>query len=60
LFLSGGLLLAMIEGVGIMFTRFTAEQFNPGNLPLFYQSCVRAVNIFLSFVDSVYIFLYDG
>ncbi|XP_013088345.2 mitochondrial import inner membrane translocase subunit Tim17-A-like [Biomphalaria glabrata] len=27
----GGVLLAMIEGFGIMFTRFTAEQFNPAN-----------------------------
>lgn len=27
----GGVLLAMIEGMGIMFTRFTAEQFNPVN-----------------------------
>ena len=27
---SGGLLLACIEGVGIIMTRFTAEQFNPG------------------------------
>lgn len=25
----GGVLLAMIEGVGIMFTRFTSEQFRP-------------------------------
>ncbi|XP_076468916.1 mitochondrial import inner membrane translocase subunit Tim17-A-like [Babylonia areolata] len=27
----GGVLLALIEGMGIMFTRFTAEQFNPAN-----------------------------
>ncbi|CAL4115020.1 unnamed protein product, partial [Meganyctiphanes norvegica] len=27
--LIGGVLLAMIEGVGILLTRFTAEQFNP-------------------------------
>lgn len=27
--LIGGVLLAMIEGVGIMFTRFTSEQFRP-------------------------------
>ncbi|KAH9504750.1 Mitochondrial import inner membrane translocase subunit Tim17-A [Bulinus truncatus] len=27
----GGVLLALIEGFGIMFTRFTAEQFNPAN-----------------------------
>lgn len=27
----GGLLLACIEGVGIIMTRFTAEQFNPAN-----------------------------
>lgn len=28
--LTGGVLLALIEGMGIMFTRFTAEQYNPG------------------------------
>lgn len=27
----GGVLLALIEGFGIMFTKFTAEQFNPAN-----------------------------
>ncbi|XP_067654675.1 mitochondrial import inner membrane translocase subunit Tim17-A-like [Haliotis asinina] len=27
----GGVLLALIEGMGIMFTRFSAEQFNPAN-----------------------------
>lgn len=27
----GGVLLALIEGVGIMITRMTAEQFKPGN-----------------------------
>ncbi|ESO95742.1 hypothetical protein LOTGIDRAFT_116735 [Lottia gigantea] len=27
----GGVLLAMIEGMGILFTRYSAEQFNPGN-----------------------------
>lgn len=27
----GGVLLALIEGVGILFTRFSAEQFNPAN-----------------------------
>ncbi|KAL5013403.1 hypothetical protein ScPMuIL_007673 [Solemya velum] len=27
----GGVLLAMIEGIGILFTRFSAEQFNPEN-----------------------------
>lgn len=27
--LLGGVLLAMIEGVGIMITRFTSEQFKP-------------------------------
>lgn len=27
--LIGGILLAMIEGIGILFTRFTAEQFRP-------------------------------
>ena len=26
----GGVLLALIEGVGIMITRMTAEQFKPG------------------------------
>ena len=26
----GGILLALIEGVGIMITRMTAEQFKPG------------------------------
>lgn len=26
----GGVLLALIEGMGIMFNRFTAEQFKPG------------------------------
>ena len=25
-------MLALIEGMGIMFTRFTAEQFNPGTV----------------------------
>ncbi|XP_053377779.1 mitochondrial import inner membrane translocase subunit Tim17-B-like [Mercenaria mercenaria] len=27
----GGVLLAMIEGIGILITRYTAEQFNPAN-----------------------------
>ena len=30
----GGILLALIEGVGIMITRMTAEQFKPG---IFYS-----------------------
>lgn len=30
----GGVLLAMIEGVGIMITRLTADQFNPNNAPM--------------------------
>ena len=28
--IAGGILLAMIEGIGIAMTRFSAEQFNPG------------------------------
>lgn len=28
----GGILLALIEGIGIMITRITAEQFKPGML----------------------------
>ncbi|KAG0418705.1 hypothetical protein HPB47_004641 [Ixodes persulcatus] len=28
----GGVLLALIEGVGILFTRFSAEQFKPGQI----------------------------
>ena len=38
----GGILLGLIEGVGIMITRMTAEQFKPGKKPLrdyFYQVC---------------------
>ena len=27
----GGVLLALIEGVGILITKYTAEQFNQGN-----------------------------
>jgi import inner membrane translocase subunit TIM17 len=36
----GGVLLAMIEGMGILFTRFTAEQFNPG---MFYMSVTKVI-----------------
>ena len=32
----GGILLALIEGVGIAITRMTAEQFKPGKIFLFY------------------------
>lgn len=45
--LIGGVLLALIEGVGILFTRFTSEQFRPLTMvspfivvgPIFYLSC---------------------
>ncbi|XP_046375615.1 mitochondrial import inner membrane translocase subunit Tim17-A-like [Haliotis rufescens] len=34
----GGVLLALIEGMGIMFTRFSAEQFNPANRTVMEES----------------------
>ncbi|XP_071099670.1 mitochondrial import inner membrane translocase subunit Tim17-A-like [Haliotis cracherodii] len=34
----GGVLLALIEGMGIMFTRFSAEQFNPANRTVMDES----------------------
>lgn len=43
----GGVLLAMIEGVGILFTRMTADQFrplSPVKLQLFYLSLFCSVN----------------
>lgn len=33
----GGVLLALIEGVGILFTRWTADQFRPGILYSFFN-----------------------
>ena len=40
----GGILLAMIEGIGIAMTRFSAEQFNPGML-CFHTVAVLKQNI---------------
>lgn len=37
--LIGGILLALIEGIGIMFTRITAEQFKPQQ-PIFEDPSV--------------------
>lgn len=37
--LVGGILLALIEGIGIMFTRLTAEQFHPQQ-PIFEDPSV--------------------
>ena len=44
----GGILLALIEGVGIMITRMTAEQFKPGwlvheTLPLSWLEILQGV-----------------
>lgn len=40
--LVGGILLALIEGIGIMFTRLTAEQFKPQ--PIFEDPSVLGQN----------------
>lgn len=39
----GGVLLALIEGVGIMFTRLSAEQFKPQQ-PIFEDPSVLGQN----------------
>lgn len=43
-YILGGVLLALIEGIGILFTRYSAEQFRPGKLNFSFVSKAYILN----------------